>query len=200
MSSPNYGYVNITYIYNNSSNTVSGNFTQNGDGYIANLADSNFPLYCLTPGILVQVKLDKTTNKIYSVFLNFNIGYLYPSSLSSPPISNVTIKGKVIQNNIPIHFNYNMKFQTIEQAYILYSFTPESLLEPIPDYFSQAALNQVAKTRGLTSALLTTLDLGINNGQKTQIAGDVGLIAGHLVSIGEYINKIDNIITKKNKN
>ena len=200
MSSPNNGTVTITYTYNNQRYTDTGSFTlYDNYNFIATINDDkNFPTNCLTPGILVQVKLDNSTNKISLVSTIINIRYLYPSSLSSPPISYVNIKGNVIQNNnnsIPV--NYNMKFQNIEEAYISYSFIPESLLEPIPDYFSQAALNQVARTRDQASALLTTLDLGITKAQSTQIANLVGLIAGYSVSIGECVKKISDTVTKK---
>jgi hypothetical protein len=166
--------------------------------------DTNFPTNCLTNGILVQVILDKTTNKISSVSLNFNIRYFYPSSLSSlssPPISNVTINGNVILNGTSIPFNYNMNFHTIEDAYISYTFTPVTVPAPTAPtgIFSQAALNQVATTREQASALLKIIDKGnvLTKAQSTQIVDQTGLIAGHVVSIGECVKKISDTLTKK---
>jgi len=112
---------------------------------------------------------------IFNVNINNKINN-YNATFISPAEGNSTFSGP---NYITVNYTYLPKQDSV---------------------FSQAALNQVATTRGLTSALLTTLDLWINNEQINQIAGDAGLIAGHLVSIGEYINKISNDIIKKNKN
>lgn len=201
MSSPNNGTVTITYTYNNQRYTDTGSFTlYDPYNFIATINDDkNFPTNCLTPGILVQVKLDNSTNKISPVFLNFNIKYSYPSSLSSPPISNVKIVGNVIQNNISIPFNYNMNFQNIEEAYISYTLTPSP--EPVSetDCFSPGALNQAATTRDQASALLKIIDKGnvLTKAQSTQIVHLVGLIAGYSVSIGECVKKISDTVTKK---
>jgi hypothetical protein len=199
----NYGSVTITYTYNNQMYTDTGSFTINDPyNFIATINDdTNFSSNCLTPGVSLEVLLDKTTNKISSVSLNFNNRYLYSPIPSSVPISNVTIDGNVILNNTPIPFNYNMKFQTIVQAYIFYSFTsvpePEPVPVPIPNYFSPAALNQVATTRYQASALLTTLAPGITNEQINQIANDAGLIVGHGFSIVERLQNISDILKKK---
>lgn len=210
----NYGSVTINYTYDNQTFKDTGSFTINDPNdpynFIAVINDTNFPSNCLTPGIFIEVILDKNSN-ISSVSLNFNNRYLYQTIPSSVPISNVTIDGNVIPNNNPIYFKYNnIIFQTIVQAYILYSFTPETLSVSVPvsepvsvpvsDCFSPAALNQVATTRDQASALLTTLDPGnvfLSRDKKTQIASEAGLIGGHIGSIGECVQKINDTLTKK---
>jgi hypothetical protein len=204
----NYGKVAITYTYNSISYTVYGSFTTiDPYNFIAIINDdTNFPTTSLTSGILVQIDLDKTTNEISSVTLNFNIKYLYPSSLSSlssAPISNVTIDGNVILNgtSIPVKYN-NMIFQTIEQAYILYTFIPSPVPVTVPvsitDCFSPGATNQVATTKTQTTAFLTAIDSGnvLTKDQRTQIVDQLGLIAGHGFSIGECLQKISDALTK----
>ena len=94
-----------------------------------------------------------------------------------------------------------MIFQTIEQAYILYSFIPSpepvSESEPEPHCFSSAALNQAATTRDQASALLKIIDKGnvLTKAKSTQIVNLVGLIAGYSVSIGECVKKISDTVT-----
>jgi hypothetical protein len=202
----NYGKVAITYTYNSISYTVCGSFTTiDPYNFIASINDdTNFPTNCLTNGILVQVKLDNSTNKISLVSLNFNIRYSYPSSLSSlssPPISNVKIDGYVILNGTSIPFKDNMNFQNIEEAYIFYTFTPVPVTVPVSvtDCFSTGALNQAATTRDQASALLKIIDKGnvLTKAQSTQIVDQTGLIVGHSFSIGEGLQNIIEVITKK---
>ena len=207
----NYGSVTINYTYDNQPFKDTGSFTINDpNNFIAVINDTNFPSNCLTPGISIEVILDKNSNNISSVSLNFNNRYLYQTIPSSVPISNVTINGNVILNKTPIFFKYNMIFQTIVQAYILYSFTPEtvSVSVPVPvpvsvpvtDCFSQAALNQAATTQTQTSALLKMIDsenVFLSSDQKTQIASEAGKIVRHGVSIGEGVNNIGKAFVKE---
>ena len=196
----NYGSVTLNYTYKNQNFTKTGSFTIiTPYNFIAEIKDDiNFPSNCLTDGILVQVILDENTNGISSVALNFNIRYLYSSIPSSAPITNVTINGNVILNKISIPFNYNMMYYNMEDAYILYSFIPKSVI--VSDCFSPIGEFQAAITNTQTAALLTKLDttnIFLSPDQKIQIANEAAKIAAYIVSISERINNIGKTLAKR---
>jgi len=212
MSSQNYGTVTIKYTYNNSSNTVLGNFTKNDDVYTANLADQNFPavltgtdtdgtIVILIGGIIIQLTIESNND------ININqVTFLQPYNPPDPsdplpttsPATNVTFNVNI--NNKLINYTANFSSVTLGSlnvSYIMYNYSSSQQQDSV---FSQAALNQAATTKTQTAALLTTLDPAntyLTSDQQNQIANEAGKIAGHVVSIGESITNISTAIAKK---
>jgi len=67
----------------------------------------------------------------------------------------------------------------------------------IQNQISENALNQIATTRDQASALLKIIDKRnvLTKERSTQIANQVGLIAGYIVSIRECVKKISDTVT-----
>jgi hypothetical protein len=176
----------------------SGNFTQNGDIYTANLADSNFPAILsgtcndgtnviLIGGIIIQLTIesnDKIT--INELLFNQNFNPIPTNPPTTSPATNVTFNVQI--NNI--EFNYSANFNSLDVNDEFSPYTVQyfySISQQQQDFvFSKAALKQVATTNTQTAALLTKLDpinIFLSSDQKNQIANESGKIAAYSVSM-----------------
>jgi hypothetical protein len=205
MSSSN--KVSVNYTFNQNNYTCSGNFTQNGNIYTANLADPNFPAISSVGGIIIQLTIE-SNNKITINEVVFCKTYKNSSLVPFPttsPVTNVTFNVNI---NNQINY-YNTKFSLpveinedsteIDSTVLLFTYSSFPAVGK-DFFFSQAALKQVATTNTQTAALLTKLDpinIFLTSDQKNQIAIESGKIAGHVSSISEGINLIGKTLAKR---
>jgi len=198
--------------------TCSGNFTQNGNIYTANLADPNFPAISsgtatdgtnviLIGGIIIQLTIesnDKITINEVAFCKTYKNSSIVPFPTTSP-VTNVTFNVNI---NNQINY-YNTKFSLpveinedsteIDSTVLLFNYSSFPAVGK-DFFFSQAALNQVATTNTQTVALLTKLDptnIFLTSDQKNQIANESGKIAGHVSSIIEGIKLIGDTLAKR---
>ena len=210
MSSSN--SVSVNYTFNQMNYTCSGYFTQNGNIYRANLADSNFPAILsgtgtdgtnviLIGGIIIQLTIesnDKIT--INELLFNQNFNPIPTNPPTTSPATNVTFNGQINK----IKFNYSANYNSLDINDEFSPYTVQyfySISQQQQDFFfSKAALNQVVTTNIQTAALLTKLDpinIFLISDQKNQIANESGKIAGHVSSIIEGIKLIGDTLAKR---
>jgi len=214
MSSSN--SVSVTYTYNNSSNTVSGNFTQNGDGYIANLADQNFPAVetgtdnvILIGGIIIQLTTesnnDITINEVAFLQQDLDLDPSDPLPTTSPATNvtfNVNINNKKI--NYTATFSSVLLNSILPKAYIMYMYSSSLSSQQQDSVFSHAALTAGTNAATLTTSFLRVLDptgSNITDKEAVEIGKSAGKAFSHTVSAtewaGDALNRIGTAIAKK---
>ena len=216
MSSTN--SVSVNYTLNQINYTCSGNFTQNGNIYTANLADPNFPAILsgtatdgtnviLIGGIIIQLTIE-SNDKITINEVAFCKTYKNSSIVTFPttsPVTNVTFNVNINNQinyyntkfSLPVETNDN--FTEVGSTILLFTYSSFPAIGQ-DFFFSQAALNQVATTNKQTAALLTKLDpinIFLTSDQKNQISIESGKIAGHVSSISEGIKLIGKTLAKR---